>query len=95
MCRNDPPRTELDDFREIPWARVKYGDKWKDHLVARLYGISKLPTIPVYMFYDTFYRNPVPPLISFPIALPCTLIYNTFWTLGDIVCPELWAEMYD
>lgn len=94
MCRHNPPRTVLDNFREKPWLTLKYFPEWHDHLKARAIGLAKLPTIPIYMFYDTIYWNPTPPLLSFPVALPATLIYNTFWTLGDIICPELWAHMY-
>lgn len=94
MCRLCAPRTRLDDFREKPWHKLKYIPKWHDHITSRLYGISKVPTIPIFVIYDTIYGNPTPPYVTFPIAFPLFLIYNTFWTLGDIICPELWVQLY-
>lgn len=88
MCR-DNLRTCLDDFREKPWFECRYGGSI---FKSRGYGILKLPALPVFALYDSFYLNPIP--LAGPVVIPFSLMYNLGWTLGDIVCPELWAKMY-
>ena len=91
MCRHNH-RTKLDDFREEPWLRTKYADSISDHFEARAHGLLKIPVLPIFAIYDSFCLNPLP--ISGPVVLPFSLVYNLGWTLGDIVCPELWVKLY-